>query len=225
MATARSASGIPNRGHRYKITMPLKPTSYEAAKLAAARYAENRRAKLATKPAKIVPFRPNSLSKGRKVAKSGVSTDRGSQPEQAPGQIRRGKRGFKRGVRIDAADKYFSLFIRYRDNWTCQRCFRKFEVGSQGLHNSHHFGRARENTRFDPTNCDALDHGCHAFFTANPVDHCAWKLARIGQREYDKLTIRANTHRPKDRKLQALIAKKLYEDEKKRFEAEVLNKQ
>jgi hypothetical protein len=52
--------------------MPLKPTSYEAAKLVAARYAENRKAKLAAKPAKVLEFRPNSLSKGRKPMKRGT---------------------------------------------------------------------------------------------------------------------------------------------------------
>lgn len=130
--------------------------------------------------------------------------------------MKRGKR--MRGVRIDLADKYFSLFIRYRDNWTCQRCFKKYEVGSQGLHCSHFWGRARESTRFDPLNANAHCHGCHSFFTANPELHRQWKLSRVGQSEYDKLMIRAETRQKKDRKLMAIVYEKLYLEEKSRYE-------
>lgn len=130
--------------------------------------------------------------------------------------MKRGKR--MRGVRIDLADKYFSLFIRYRDNWTCQRCFKKYEVGSQGLHCSHFWGRARESTRFDPLNANAHCHGCHSFFTANPELHRQWKLSRIGQSEYGKLMIRAETRQKKDRKLMAVVYEKLYLEEKARYE-------
>lgn len=122
------------------------------------------------------------------------------------------------GVRIDLADRYFSLFVRYRANWRCERCFTQYEVGSQGLHCSHFWGRARESTRFDPINCSAHCHGCHSFLTANPEEHRAWKLKQIGQREYDLLMVRANTSQKKDRKLAAIVAKKLYEEEKKRFD-------
>jgi hypothetical protein len=124
----------------------------------------------------------------------------------------------KRGIRIDLADKYFSLFIRYRDNWTCQRCLKRYEVGSQGLHCSHFWGRARESTRFDPENASAHCHGCHAFFTANPELHRAWKLNQLGQLAYDLLMIRADSRQKKDRVLTAMIYKALYEKEKLRYE-------
>lgn len=123
-----------------------------------------------------------------------------------------------RGVRIDQADKYFSLYIRYRDNWTCQRCFKKYEPVTNALHCSHFWGRARESTRFDPLNANAHCHGCHSFFTANPELHRQWKLARIGQTEYDKLMIRAETRQKKDRELMVLVWKQEYEKEKTRYE-------
>jgi hypothetical protein len=132
---------------------------------------------------------------------------------------RKGKPRFKR-VRIDQADKFFSLFIRYRDNWTCTRCLRQFEVGTQGLHNSHFWGRARESTRFDPDNCVAHCHGCHSFFTANPALHYEWKLKRMGQRNFDLLAIRAETRHKKDRTLAAIVWKELYLKEKERYETE-----
>lgn len=131
--------------------------------------------------------------------------------------IKRDTKGM-RGIKIDAADKFFSLFVRYRDNWQCQRCFTKYEPPTNALHCSHFFGRARESTRFDPLNASAHCHGCHSFFTSSPEDHRAWKLKQIGQAEYDRLTIRANTRQKKDRKLMAIICHQLYLKEKQRYE-------
>lgn len=111
------------------------------------------------------------------------------------------KRTRMRGIRIDLADKYFSLWIRWRANWACERCGAQFEVGSQGLHCSHFWGRAREATRFDPENAVAHCHGCHSFLTANPELHREWKLKQIGQAAYDRLMVRAQLHQSKDRKL------------------------
>jgi len=125
-----------------------------------------------------------------------------------------------RSVKIDSADKYFSLYIRYRDNWTCQRCGTKYEPVTNALHNSHFWGRARESTRFDPLNASAHCHGCHSFFTANPELHRQWKLNRIGQAEYDRLMIRAETRQKKDRELMTILWKQEYLKEKTRYEQE-----
>ena len=123
-----------------------------------------------------------------------------------------------RGVRIDPADKYFSLYIRYRDNWLCQRCLTQYAPVTNALHASHFWGRARESTRFDPVNVAAHCHGCHSFLTANPEEHRVWKLKQIGQEEYDKLMLRAHATAQKDRKLTTIIFKKLYHEEKLRYE-------
>lgn len=118
-----------------------------------------------------------------------------------------------RGIRIDPADRYFSLYVRYRDNWTCQRCGAQYEPGSRSIHASHFWGRAREATRFDPENVVAHCHGCHSFFTANPELHRAWKLKQIGQPAYDRLMVRAQLHQSKDRKMAELYWKeKLKQD-------------
>lgn len=123
--------------------------------------------------------------------------------------MRRGKR--IRGVRIDPADKLFSLWIRWRAGWKCERCGAQFEIGSQGLHCSHFWGRAREATRFDPENCVAHCHGCHAFLTANPELHREWKLKQLGEEKYSLLLVRAQLTAKKDR-----IMAKLYWQEKLR---------
>lgn len=113
--------------------------------------------------------------------------------------------GYK--IKSDRADKYFSLYIRTRDNWTCQRCGKAYPEGSQGLHCSHFQGRRKENTRFDPNNCDALDFGCHAYFTANPGEHYAWQVSRKGQDGVDKLILASNLYVKKDRALQEIYWK------------------
>jgi len=101
-------------------------------------------------------------------------------------------------IKIRIADKEFSLFIRNRDNWICRRCLTTYPKGSQGLHNSHFWGRGRENTRFDPENCDALCFGCHQYFGSNPAEYNEWKLKQLGEKKFNNLKIRAHTLTKKD---------------------------
>lgn len=116
-------------------------------------------------------------------------------------------------VKIDQADKLFSLWIRTRDGWTCQRCSNKLSPPSNGLHCSHFMGRSKENTRFEPLNCDALCYGCHRYFTSHPAEHYDWQIAKKGQTTIDKLRLAGNTYKKKDRKLEAIYWKaKLKED-------------
>lgn len=116
-------------------------------------------------------------------------------------------------MKLDKADVMFSKYIREYYNWTCQRCWTRYERGSQGLHNSHYFGRSRESTRFDPENCTALCWGCHQYFDGtNPEAYREFKINQIGEERFKKLRIRAETLVKKDRKLSYLVAKKLYEE-------------
>jgi len=122
-------------------------------------------------------------------------------------------------TKIDKADKLFSFYIRTRDKWTCQRCGEKHEERSQGLHNSHYWGRGRESTRFSETNCAAICLGCHRYFHAYPQEYYKWKLNQLGEKEFQKLEVSANMRCRKDRKLSYLFAKQLLKKlEKKRGE-------
>jgi len=126
-----------------------------------------------------------------------------------------------RGIKIDPADRFFSLYIRYKANWCCERCGTQYEVGSQGLHASHFWSRDRESTRFDPLNVSAHCFNCHNELGGNPELHRQWKLNQIGQAEYDRLMIRAQTRQKKDRKLMAILWKQEHEKEKLRYEQEI----
>jgi rubredoxin len=115
-------------------------------------------------------------------------------------------------VKIDQADKYFSLFVRTRDNWTCQRCGHQFTPPTNGLHCSHFMGRGKEGTRFEPMNADALCYGCHQYFTSHPAEHLMWQVERKGQKMIDQLIVQSNTYKRKDRKMEVLIWKQALKD-------------
>lgn len=115
-------------------------------------------------------------------------------------------------VKIDKADKTFSLYIRTRDNWTCQRCSRRYDPPTQALHCSHFMGRGKEATRFDEENADALCYGCHRYFTAHPLEHVDWQIERKGQKTVDSLRLRSNQYHRKDRQMAYLYWKKRLEE-------------
>lgn len=108
-------------------------------------------------------------------------------------------------IKIDPADKAFSLYIRTRDNWTCQRCGKQYEPPTSALHCSHFQGRGKEGTRFEPDNCDALCYGCHRYFTSHPGEHYQWQVMRKGQARVDSLVLQSNTYKKKNRKDEKLI--------------------
>lgn len=115
-------------------------------------------------------------------------------------------------VKIDAADKAFSLYIRTRDNWTCQRCGKQYTPPTNALHCSHFQGRGKEATRFEPLNADALCYGCHQYFTSHPAEHYEWQVQRKGQEAVDMLILQSNGYKKKDRKMEVLIWRQALKD-------------
>ena len=107
-------------------------------------------------------------------------------------------------MKLDLADKYFSLYIRNRANWCCERCGKRYDPPTSALHCSHFIGRGKENTRFDPDNASAHCYGCHRYLTAHPAEHMAWKIKQIGQKKVDELIFKSNLYHKKDRKAEAL---------------------
>ena len=88
----------------------------------------------------------------------------------------------KRPIKTTKIDAIFSLVIRTRDRWTCQRCGAYFPEGRrQGIHASHFVGRSAKATRFHLDNCCAHCHGCHAFLGSRPLDFHAFIVERLGE--------------------------------------------
>ena len=115
-------------------------------------------------------------------------------------------------IRIDRADAIFSLYIRERDNWKCQRCGKIYDRDEANcLQNSHYFGRGNENTRFDPENCDSLCFGCHQYWgSENREDYREFKIKQLGENGFKLLLVRANTYKKKDRKMSFIIWSEAY---------------
>jgi hypothetical protein len=95
-------------------------------------------------------------------------------------------------IRRSLADKYFSDYIRERDDWSCRRCKKEFEKPNRGLHCSHFFSRAKKSVRFDPENAIALCFSCHNYFGGNPADHVSFFKNILGNDRYRLLEIRAS---------------------------------
>ena len=112
-------------------------------------------------------------------------------------------------IRISKLDRLFSLAVRTRDHWTCQRCGKVYTPPTNGLHCAHIFTRSKQSTRFDFQNAVALCYGCHSFLDRNPMEKYAWYIRQCGQSQFDALRLRSNTPEKVDRMLVELTLKKL----------------
>lgn len=104
------------------------------------------------------------------------------------------------GIKIDKYDAMFSLYIRARDKFTCQRCQTRYRPPKSlerlnkglydlcnnpafgdpmGLHCSHFWGRANKSVRYEPLNCDAHCFACHMHLGSNPQEFVKWKEERL----------------------------------------------
>ena len=125
-------------------------------------------------------------------------------------------------IKLDKADIEFSKFIRLRDK-KCKRCGKSGIINSEGLpicglQASHFYSRRNESTRFDPDNVDALCANCHRKWSGEErKEYEKFKIDQLGKQGFDELTIKANTYQKKDRKMAYMIAKKLLEDEIKKY--------
>ena len=123
-------------------------------------------------------------------------------------------------IRIDPLDKQFSLYIRSRANWKCEKCGTQYIPPTAGLQCSHFVGRANQQTRYDDKNCSALCFHCHQYFTANPYEHTEWMRKKLGDKEFEALNRRANWRSGKvDKKLiklwlDKIMAKEIQTDDK-----------
>lgn len=96
--------------------------------------------------------------------------------------------------KIDLADQAFSLYVRTRDEWTCQRCGRYFPPDDDGgrrgrmaLHCSHFFRRGIHATRFEPDNCVAFCYPCHQFYEYRRADYTDFMRSYLGEARYGRL--------------------------------------
>ena len=118
-------------------------------------------------------------------------------------------------IRRNKLDVRFSLFIRTRDKWTCQRCGKYHPEGSrQSLHASHFHSRRKQSVRYDFSNCAAHCFSCHQYLGENPIEFAKWIVAFLGEKEAALLQGRANQTLKRSKK----DKEELYQDLKAELE-------
>lgn len=95
------------------------------------------------------------------------------------------------GIKRTKEDAAFSLLVRERDNWTCQRCDKRFVPPTRALHAAHCFGRRKESTRHDPENAVAACYGCHQYLDEHPNEKYELFRLRLGDEAFDALRLRS----------------------------------
>lgn len=93
-------------------------------------------------------------------------------------------------IKILPADKWFSLCVRERTNWTCEYSGTVFDDArltgkARGLECSHFKGRGNWAVRFEPLNAFAHSTGSHFHLGGNPNEFDAWVRAQLGQENYE----------------------------------------
>ena len=77
-------------------------------------------------------------------------------------------------VKTKPADTWFSKCVRHASNWTCEKCQKRHEEGSIGLHTSHIFSRRHRTIRWAKDNVQSLCFFCHSWYGGNPADSGLW---------------------------------------------------
>jgi hypothetical protein len=104
-------------------------------------------------------------------------------------------------IKITALDSLFSLAVRMRDRWTCQRCKRQYAPPTSSLHCAHMFTRRNKSTRFDLMNACALCYGCHQYIDSHPHEKIEFFTKKIGEKNMEYLRLRSNQPGKIDSKL------------------------
>lgn len=120
-------------------------------------------------------------------------------------------------MRLRQADKLFSIYIRNRDKWTCQRCHTRYEPPTTALHCSHYFSRVKECTRFEPDNCIALCFGCHNLWGHGDQrdEYTAFMKKKLGKRFMGLIVQAHSSNKCKDDKMSLIKIRELLKEQNK----------
>lgn len=94
-------------------------------------------------------------------------------------------------IRIDPADKYFSLCVRERAGNRCEACSRSSD--HYRIDCSHLFSRRHMSTRYHPQNAFAHCFQCHQAFGGDPVSFARWAEKRLGPAKVEAMHILSST--------------------------------
>lgn len=89
-------------------------------------------------------------------------------------------------IKEKKVDDEFSLYIRERDNWTCQiqyqkECRGRVDPPTRLIQASHWYSRVWRAVRFDERNVDAFCDKCHSALERDKQGYYRqWKISRLG---------------------------------------------
>lgn len=116
-------------------------------------------------------------------------------------------------------DIEFSNYIRTKADWKCEYCKKVCKVGDTNIYRleaSHYITRGKWSTRYDPQNVYALCSTCHkrmgGYKPSGDGEYDLWVKEKLGEIDYKKLIIRANTSNPlmKDKVIVKMYIKQLW---------------
>lgn len=84
------------------------------------------------------------------------------------------------GISKKTLDTLMSHYVRARVDWTCERCGKQFEPGSQAIHASHYQGRRHHGTRWDDRNLFGHCATCHRTLEENRALFDDWAEKQLG---------------------------------------------
>ena len=102
-------------------------------------------------------------------------------------------------------DNLWSYAVRLRDNFTCQKCHKKYPENSRGLHPHHLFTRSKKSTRWDMDNGLTLCFAHHLYAHSHPHDFKDWLIGKKGQEWWSNLRYMSNQIKKIDLELTAVI--------------------
>lgn len=91
-------------------------------------------------------------------------------------------------IKIDPADRYFSLCVRERAGNRCEVCARSSE--DYRIDCSHLFSRRHNATRWNPFNAFAHCFVCHQRLGGNPVEFTRWAESKLGPAKVEALRVK-----------------------------------
>lgn len=114
------------------------------------------------------------------------------------------------------SDILFSNYIREKAKWRCEYCKKICKLNGERiaqLEASHYFSRGYESTRYDEKNVYALCSSCHkrmgGYIPSESGEYDLWVKEKLGEFNYKRLKIRANSYCKKDEKMALLFVKSL----------------
>lgn len=93
------------------------------------------------------------------------------------------------GLKITPADKFFSLCVRERCGWICERCGKDYssQAPTMAFHCSHYEGRGNWAVRLDSLDALGLCYGCHRLVGGRTIAHRDLYLKVMGREKLEIL--------------------------------------